>query len=180
MATAMEAGHYSDFAGRNETSDLCRTFPIELLPTDTAVTEGAPLPRIEVVAAVFIRNGSVLACRRAPEKSAGGKWEFPGGKVDDHETPEAALVREIREELGIPISVDALVDRSVTPVGDIEIDLACYFVSFPEAPSHSTDHDELRWLPIDSLPSLEWATPDLPAIAILTSPDYRPELELRP
>jgi len=57
------------------------------------------LPRIEVVAAVFYRDGEVLACKRAPGKSAAGKWEFPGGKIDDGEAPERALIREIQEEL---------------------------------------------------------------------------------
>ncbi|MFJ5870631.1 (deoxy)nucleoside triphosphate pyrophosphohydrolase [Dietzia kunjamensis] len=137
--------------------------------------KGVQLPRIEVVAAVFFRDGEVLACRRAPGKSAEGKWEFPGGKIDHNETPEIALVREIREELGISISVDALVDRTVTPVGDLEIDLSCYLVSSAEAPTRSSDHDELRWLPATSLTSLDWAAPDLPAVAIISS--YKPGAE---
>ncbi|WP_010540016.1 (deoxy)nucleoside triphosphate pyrophosphohydrolase [Dietzia alimentaria] len=131
------------------------------------------MPRIEVVAAVFSRDGKVLACRRAPGKSAAGMWEFPGGKVDDDETPEAALVREIREELGLSVSVGDLVDRTVTPVGPLDIDLSCYFVSFGEVPSHSTDHDELRWLSRDELPSLNWATPDLPAVTILSTSRHK-------
>lgn len=135
--------------------------------------KGAQLPRIEVVAAVFYRDGEVLACRRAPGKSAAGKWEFPGGKIDDDETPDLALVREIQEELGISISVNGLVDRSVTPVGDLNIDLACYLVSSAEVPSHSTDHDDLRWLPIEALTSVDWAAPDLPAVAILSSPAFK-------
>lgn len=136
------------------------------------------MPRIEVVAAVFYRDGEVLACRRAPGKSAAGKWEFPGGKIDDDdETSELALVREIREELGISISVGALVDRTVTPVGDLDIDLACYRVSSAEVPTHSTDHDELRWVPIDALSTLDWAAPDLPAVAVLASPSYNPVAE---
>ncbi|MDJ0423938.1 (deoxy)nucleoside triphosphate pyrophosphohydrolase [Dietzia kunjamensis] len=139
--------------------------------------KGEQVPRIEVVAAVFIRDGKVLACRRAPGKSAEGQWEFPGGKIDDDETPELALVREIREELGISISVDALVDRTVTPVGNLEIDLACYLVSSSEAPTRSSDHDDLRWLPATSLTSLDWAAPDLPAVAILSSPSYTPGAE---
>lgn len=143
----------------------------------THADKGAELPRIEVVAAVFYRDREVLACRRAPGKSAAGKWEFPGGKIDDDEAPELALVREIREELGISISVGALVDRTVTPVGDLDIDLACYLVSSAEEPSHSTDHDELRWVPIDALSTLDWAAPDLPAIAILSSPSYKPVAE---
>lgn len=131
------------------------------------------MPRIEVVAAVFYRDGEVLACRRALGKSAAGKWEFPGGKIDDDETPEHALIREIWEELGISISVGNLVDRTATPVGDLDIDLACYLVSSDEVPSHSTDHDELRWLPVDDLLALDWAAPDLPAVAVLSSPAYK-------
>ncbi|MEH6622334.1 MULTISPECIES: (deoxy)nucleoside triphosphate pyrophosphohydrolase [Dietzia] len=135
------------------------------------------MPRIEVVAAVFYRDGEVLACKRAPGKSAAGKWEFPGGKIDDDEKPEVALVREVREELGISVSVGALVDRTVTSVGDLDIDLACYLVTSAEAPTRSTDHDELRWLPLDSLASLEWAAPDLPAVAVLSSPSLNPVSE---
>ncbi|MBB0995662.1 (deoxy)nucleoside triphosphate pyrophosphohydrolase [Dietzia maris] len=127
------------------------------------------MPRIEVVAALFCRDGEVLACKRAPGLSAAGKWEFPGGKIDGGETPEDALAREIREELGIPISVGSLVDRTATPVGDLEIDLACYLVSSAEEPTHSSVHDDLRWLPVDALPTLDWAAPDLPAVAKLIS-----------
>ena len=133
--------------------------------------------RLEVVAAVFVRDGKVLACRRAPGKSAAGKWEFPGGKVDDDDkTPDAALVREIHEELGIAISVGSLIDRSVTPVGGNKIDLACYLVSSADTPTRSTDHDELRWVPVADLPTLDWAEPDLPAVAILTSSEFHARL----
>ncbi|MBB0967756.1 (deoxy)nucleoside triphosphate pyrophosphohydrolase [Dietzia aerolata] len=135
------------------------------------------MPRIEVVAAVFYRDGKVLACRRAPGKSAAGKWEFPGGKIDDGETPERALIREIQEELGISVSVGSLVDRTVTTVGDLDIDLACYLVTSALAPARSSDHDELRWLPVPSLSSIDWATPDLPAVAVLTSPAFAPVSE---
>ncbi|KAA0919847.1 (deoxy)nucleoside triphosphate pyrophosphohydrolase [Dietzia sp. ANT_WB102] len=132
------------------------------------------MPRIKVVAAVFYRDGNVLACRRAPGKSAAGKWEFPGGKIDDGETPATALVREIHEELGISISVGELVDRTVTTVDHLEIDLACYIVSSKELPFRSTDHDQLRWVSIDALPSLDWATPDLPAVTVLSSTGHKP------
>lgn len=132
------------------------------------------MPRIEVVAAVFYRDGEVLACKRAPGKSAAGKWEFPGGKIDDGEAPERALIREIQEELGISISVGTLVDRTVTTVGDLDIDLACYLVSSGEIPTRSSDHDEMRWLPVPALSSLDWATPDLPAVAALELSASRP------
>ncbi|WP_414172286.1 (deoxy)nucleoside triphosphate pyrophosphohydrolase [Clavibacter tessellarius] len=98
---------------------------------------------LEVVAAVLIRDGRALACRRAPHKPGAGTWEFPGGKVELGEAPRAALAREIREELGIDVTVGALVDRSEVPVGDRVIDLACYLVDpVGDMPAASTDHDE--------------------------------------
>ena len=59
--------------------------------------------RILVVAAIMIRGGCVLLSRRPPGKHLAGLWEFPGGKVEERETPEEALVREIREELDLEI-----------------------------------------------------------------------------
>ena len=63
-----------------------------------------PLPLVLVVAAVIVRGGRVLLSRRPPGKHLAGLWEFPGGKVEDGETPEAALAREVREELGVEIA----------------------------------------------------------------------------
>lgn len=127
------------------------------------------MPHIEVVAAVFVRDGNVLACRRAPDRPAAGQWEFPGGKVDDDEAPKAALMREIQEELGLAITVHELLDRTVTDVDGLGIDLACYFASSTVAPTSSSDHDRLRWVSIDKLDTLTWATPDLPAVAKVTA-----------
>ena len=71
------------------------------------MTEPAPAgrpPRTLVVAAILARGGSVLLTRRPPGKHLAGLWEFPGGKVEEWETPEEALVREIREEVGLDVS----------------------------------------------------------------------------
>lgn len=126
---------------------------------------------LRVVAAVIRRGDEILACRRRPGISSAGLWEFPGGKVEQGETPEAALAREIREELGIDIRVGALVDRSTTALASGRlIDLACYDARAETPPMQSLDHDELRWLLPQDLGSLSWAAPDLAAVAILSAP----------
>lgn len=125
---------------------------------------------IEVVAGVLTQpDGRVLAGRRAPGRSAAGHWEFPGGKVEPGESAEEALRRELHEELGLDAVVGALIDRSVTRVGNVDVDLATYLVPWVGAvPTSSTDHDELRWLSPTDLGSLRWATPDLPTVRVLT------------
>lgn len=120
---------------------------------------------IEVVAAVIERDSEFLACRRRPEKTAGGKWEFPGGKLAAGETNEEALMREIREELGVAIEITSTFRTDDTIVGDNVIRLICLSARLVgEAPTRSDDHDELRWVTRSELPDLDWAAPDLPAV----------------
>jgi mutator protein MutT len=69
------------------------------------------MPTIEVSAALIFRDGKLLITRRQADAHLGGLWEFPGGKLEPGETFEQCLVREIREELGIQISVGALFEE---------------------------------------------------------------------
>jgi ADP-ribose pyrophosphatase len=125
---------------------------------------------LHVVAAVIVRDGCVLACRRNPDRSAGGLWEFPGGKVEPGESPSDALMREIREELGVEIEVGELIHRGVTPVGAVSVDLSSYAVKLTDAvPTASTEHDVLRWLRREELGSVEWAEPDRPVVGVLAT-----------
>lgn len=122
-------------------------------------------PSIHVVGAIIVRDDLVFAARRRPERSAGGLWEFPGGKVEPDEAPEAALRRELREELGVEVRVGDLASRHTTPVGSALIDLACYWTELEsDAPAASTDHDEMGWFAPDTLPALEWSPADVPII----------------
>ena len=119
---------------------------------------------LSVVAAIIRRDGCVLACRRRPERAAGGRWEFPGGKIEHGETAEAALVREIREELGVGIRVLGVLTTDDTQVGARIIRLTCLEVELTDAaPTTSTDHDLMRWVAPEELAELAWAEPESPA-----------------
>ncbi|MGP9537247.1 (deoxy)nucleoside triphosphate pyrophosphohydrolase [Brachybacterium sp. AOP43-C2-M15] len=118
--------------------------------------------------AIVERNGTVFAARRNADRSAGGLWEFPGGKVEAGETPEAALRREIQEELNVDVAVGSFVDRSLSDVGSVQIELSCYTAEFEsDDPVSSSDHDAMQWIPISELASLEWAPGDVPLIEVL-------------
>jgi 8-oxo-dGTP diphosphatase len=138
---------------------------------DERSSADAPL---RVVAAILTDGDRVLACRRRPEKSAAGKWEFPGGKVEPGEDDASALQREIREELGVDVSVDGVLTVDDTQVGARVIRLVCLRASLRgPAPMSSTDHDRLEWMPRAQLSDLDWAEPDLPAVRLLTRPTPR-------
>ena len=122
-----------------------------------------------LVVAAIIQNsqGEYLCCKRGDWKSTPNKWEFPGGKPEPDESLEAALIREIKEELGVDIKVIRAFDRSVT--GDI--DLACFVCDLVgESPKSSTDHSEIRWVKEADLSQLDWAEPDLPALKRILIP----------
>lgn len=128
------------------------------------------MERLVVVAAVVRDGDHLLVCRRAPWKSAGGKWEFPGGKVEPGEAPEHALTREIQEELGVAVNIGQLIITAVTPVGNVEIQLSSYRSSLRSGrPTTSSDHDQIGWFKAEELIFLDWAEPDLPTVQVLTA-----------
>jgi 8-oxo-dGTP diphosphatase len=108
---------------------------------------------LDVVGAVLVQDGRVLACRRsAPAELAGG-WEFPGGKVEPGESPSAAVERECREELGIEV-------HAVTELGradDGRIDLILWQVNLVDGtPVPLADHDLVAFVGADQLDVLRW------------------------
>lgn len=120
--------------------------------------------RVSVVGAVIVRDGLVLAAKRGAAMSIGGLWEFPGGKVEGSETPEAALERELREELRCGVRVGAHVETTVHEYDAVIVELATYRCELIAGEPVLTEHDEVRWLRPDELMSVDWAPADIPAV----------------
>ena len=120
---------------------------------------------IDVVAGLILDPaGRLLACKRPEGKHLGGKWEFPGGKVEAGEESRAALVRELEEDLGIVV----LPDKALTPViwdyGRGPIRLHPYLCTILSGQPHPHEHSEIRWCAREELPSLDWAEADVPIL----------------
>jgi 8-oxo-dGTP diphosphatase len=122
---------------------------------------------VHVVGAAIVRDGRVLAARRSRPATLAGGWEFPGGKVEEHESEAAALVRECREELGVAVRVGARLGESVD--GAIRLVLHAAELAHGE-PRPLEDHDRLRWLAVDELGGVDWLPIDealLPLVVAL-------------
>lgn len=112
-----------------------------------------------------MRDGRVLAARRTAPPPAAGRWELPGGKVEPGETPEAALVREIAEELGCTIEVTAWLPGEVA-ISDRHV-LTVALAALVEGEPQPHEHDAVRWLAADELDTVDWLEPDRPFLAHL-------------
>ena len=122
--------------------------------------------RIEVAAAVIVRDGSLLATERGygPWKDW---WEFPGGKMEDGETPEAALVREIREELDAELSIDKFLHTVEWDYPDFHLTMHCYLCSLTSDSLRLNEHEAARWLTADTLRSVRWLPADLELLPLI-------------
>ena len=124
-------------------------------------------PLVGVVGAALLRDGRVLASRRTDPPRLAGLWEFPGGKVEAGETDEQALVRELREELGIEAAVGERLGPDL-PIGETAV-LRVYVCRIVAGEPVLVDHDEHRWLAADELEDVPWIEVDLPLLPALRS-----------
>jgi 8-oxo-dGTP diphosphatase len=123
--------------------------------------------RITVTAAIIEREGTILIARRKKGDRQADMWEFPGGKIEEGETPEVCLRRELQEEFGIDVVVGGLVGRSTHQYPHGEIDLLAYRVTHLSGDFQLHDHEEIRWVLPADLPSHDFSAADIPIVKLL-------------
>ena len=121
---------------------------------------------IRVVAAIIRDGDKIFATQRGYGEFKGG-WEFPGGKIEAGETPEEALVREVREELDTQIKVGELVETVEYDYPTFHLSMDCFWAEVVSGDLVLKEHEAAKWLTKDELGSVEWLPADVGLIGVL-------------
>jgi 8-oxo-dGTP diphosphatase len=130
------------------------------------MVQAAPIP---VVCAVIEQAGRVLIAQRPPDKLMPLKWEFPGGKVEPGEAADAAIVREIREELGCTVTVSRALTPFIHDYRTVVIQMIPFVCALEPSspPPHAHEHVAVAWVTLDELRTYDLAAADWPVVDAL-------------
>lgn len=115
---------------------------------------------VKVVASVIINNNEVLVAQRGGGKFE-GLWEFPGGKIEIGETPEQALARELKEEMGIEIEVGNLLKTIEYEYPDFILNMYCYSAKIKSGDIQLYYHKDYKFVSKENILDLKWVPADL-------------------
>ncbi|MBE2978067.1 (deoxy)nucleoside triphosphate pyrophosphohydrolase [Priestia megaterium] len=118
----------------------------------------------KVTAAIIKDKNRLLIAKRHSKDPLGGKWEFPGGKIEPGETPQVCLVREIKEELGVDVEIGPFYDDNVYSSQDHDIHLLFYWAEVINGEVIPVVHDDLKWITIEELANFDFAPADIPIV----------------
>ena len=119
---------------------------------------------LKVTCALIEYKGKILCTQRSASMKLPLKWEFPGGKIEANETPEQCLVREIKEELGVEITVLESLPSNIHNYGSRTIELLPFRCRIIRGEIQLKEHQGFRWLPPHQLMDLDWAAADIPIV----------------
>ena len=122
---------------------------------------------IKVTAAIIVESGKVLIAKRKPTARLANLWEFPGGKLEDDETPEQCLKRELQEEFEIEVNVGAHLGSSVHDYDFSTIELMAYKTQVVSGNFNLNEHAEIAWATVDELDGFKFAPADLPFVEMI-------------
>ena len=116
---------------------------------------------LTVTAAILVERGRILCAQRSASMKLPLKWEFPGGKLEEGETPEACIRREIREELGVDIEIVEQLDPVFFPKDEPTLKLLPFLAQIPDGFPSAVEHAQIKWVPILDMVVLDWAEADI-------------------
>lgn len=122
---------------------------------------------INVVAAAIIKEDKIFCAQRPEGKSLAGYWEFPGGKLEIGESPEEALIREIKEEFDADIEIIDYVNEASYDYDFGTVIMKTFRAKLLSDKLELLEHQDSKWLTSEELNTLEWAPVDIPAVEIL-------------
>ena len=115
---------------------------------------------VRVVAAVIRKDNKIFATQRGYGEFKDG-WEFPGGKIEEGETPEQALAREIKEELDTEIQVGKLIETIEYDYPKFHLSMDCFWCEIMQGGLELKEHEAARWLSKEELYSVDWLPADV-------------------
>lgn len=124
------------------------------------------MKEIKVVAAIIQKENKILATKRGYGEFI-NMWEFPGGKIESGETKMQALVREIKEELNIEISVDKFAIDIEYQYPNFYLFMSCFMCSIKEGSIELLEHNDGKWITKEELNTLNWLPADIDAVNYL-------------
>ncbi|MBP5351305.1 MAG: (deoxy)nucleoside triphosphate pyrophosphohydrolase [Fibrobacterales bacterium] len=119
--------------------------------------------RIDVVAGILLKEGRIFATQRGKGEFKGG-WEFPGGKIEPGETPQAALARELREELAVEVAVGGLLCVVEHDYPAFHLSMRCFLCNIVSGEPTLLEHEAAKWLKPSELRSVTWLPADVSVV----------------
>ena len=131
-------------------------------------------PSIQVSAGVFHSETEFLAMQRGDSEPGSGKWEFPGGSVEANESPEEAMIRELKEELGVDSVINQKLGVWSFTYPFLHVELNVFLVSTEDSLDSSmlSVHSSMQWVTSESASELDWLEADLPIVKHLETLGY--------
>ena len=124
---------------------------------------------IKVTAAILIKGGKIIIAKRKADDYLGEKWEFPGGKIENNETPEQCLKRELKEEFDIDVSIGEYLGSNIYHYDHISIELLAYRTFWKGGKIDLKDHDDFTRVSLEQLDEYDFAPADIPFVDKLRS-----------
>ena len=115
---------------------------------------------VEVVAALIWKDNKFMICQRPAHKARGLLWEFVGGKVEQCETKEQALIRECKEELNVLLSVGDVFIEVVHEYPDITVHLTLFNATIADGEPQKLEHNDIKWITLSEITNYEFCPAD--------------------